>query len=130
MGALIGLDGIFEALDMPTLPPESYPVDTEGTTTGDMANVAALYASLPAEERYVVPGYARMFEKDSRAVRVIGDSFSEYYMPYLQARFTNSWREHIDTFTLGVVEHPGCDILILEVNERSLDKLLAILEQF
>lgn len=130
VGALIGLDGIFEALDMPTLPPESYPVDTEGTTTGDMANVAALYASLPAEKRYVVPGYARMFEKDSRAVRVIGDSFSEYYMPYLQARFTNSWREHIDTFTLGVVEHPGCDILILEVNERSLDKLLAILEQF
>ena len=87
-----------------------------------MANVAALYASLPAEETYVVPGYDRMFEKDSRAVRVIGDSFSEYYMPYLQARFTNSWREHIDTFT--------CDILILEFNERSLDKLLAILEQF
>lgn len=130
VGALIGLDGIFEALDMPTLPPESYPVDTEGTTTGDMANVAALYASLPAEERYVVPGYARMFEKDSRAVRVIGDSFSEYYMPYLQARFTNSWREHIDTFTTDVAEHPGCDILILEFNERSLDKLLAILEQF
>ena len=47
-----------------------------------------------------------------------------------QARFTNSWREHIDTFTTDVAEHPGCDILILEFNERSLDKLLAILEQF
>ena len=104
VGALIGLDGIFEALDMPT--------------------------RLPAEETYVVPGYDRMFEKDSRAVRVIGDSFSEYYMPYLQARFTNSWREHIDTFTTDVAEHPGCDILILEFNDRSLDKLLAILEQF
>ena len=57
-------------------------------------------------------------------------SFSEYYMPYLQARFTNSWREHIDTFTMDVVDHPGCDILILEFNERSLDKLLAILEAF
>ena len=67
---------------------------------------------------------------DSRTVRVIGDSFSEYYMPYLQARFTNSWREHIDTFTMDVAGHPGCDILILEFNERSLDKLLAILEQF
>ena len=100
------------------------------TDTGDMANVAALYASLPAEETYVVPGYDRMFEKDSRTVRVIGDSFSEYYMPYLQARFTNSWREHIDTFTTDVAVHPGCDILILEFNERSLDKLLAILEQF
>lgn len=63
-------------------------------------------------------------------MRVIGDSFSEYYMPYLQARFTNSWREHIDTFTMDVAEHSGCDILILEFNERSLDKLLAILEQF
>ncbi len=41
-----------------------------------------------------------MFAKDNRAVRVIGDSFSEYYMPYLQARFTNTWREHIDTFTI------------------------------
>ncbi len=130
VGALIGLDGIFEALDMPTHSAESYPVGIEGTTTGDMANVAALYASLPAEDVYIVPGYAKMFEKDERAVRVIGDSFSEYYMPYLQARFTNSWREHIDTFTLDVVEHPGCDILILEFNERSLDKLLAILDQF
>lgn len=130
VGALIGLDGIFEALDMPTRPADSYPVEVGGTTTGDMANVAALYASLPAEETYVVPGYDRMFEKDSRTVRVIGDSFSEYYMPYLQARFTNSWREHIDTFTTDVAEHPGCDILILEFNERSLDKLLAILEQF
>ena len=130
IGALIGLDGIFEALDMQTLSPDAYPVEADGTTTGDMANVAALYASLPAEETYTVPGYAQLFEKDGRAVRVIGDSFSEYYMPYLQARFTNSWREHIDTFTMDMVDHPGCDILILEFNERSLDKLLAILEAF
>ena len=31
---------------------------------------------------------------------------------------------------IGIVDAPGCDILILEFNERSLDKLLAILEQF
>lgn len=31
-------------------------VEADGTTTGDMANVAALYASLPAEETYTVPG--------------------------------------------------------------------------
>lgn len=85
-----------------------------------MANVAALYASLPAEETYVVPGYDRMFEKDSRTVRVIGDSFSEYYMPYLQARFTNSWREHIDTFTTDVAVHPGCDILIWSSTSAAL----------
>ena len=63
IGALIGLDGIFEALDMQTLSPDAYPVEADGTTTGDMANVAALYASLPAEETYTVPGYAQLFKK-------------------------------------------------------------------
>ena len=108
--------------------PGDYPVEPAGTTTGDMANVAALYASLPPEQTYTVPGYADLFAKDDRVVRVIGDSFSEYYMPYLEARFATTWREHIDSFDPAVVEQPGCDILILEFNERSLDKLLAILD--
>ena len=130
LGALIGLDGIFEALGMPTLAPEEYPVAANGTTTGDMANVAALYAVLPPEDRYEVPGYDTLFEKDSRIVRVIGDSFSEYYMPYLEARFSGCWREHIDTFNPDIVNDPSCDILILEFNERSLDTMLRILENF
>ena len=70
--------------------PGDYPVEPAGTTTGDMANVAALYASLPAEQTYTVPGYADLFAKDGRVVRVIGDSFSEYYMPYLEARFATT----------------------------------------
>ena len=129
IGALYGLDGIFDALGLPILQPGDYPVEPAGTTTGDMANVAALYASLPPEQTYTVPGYADLFAKDDRVVRVIGDSFSEYYMPYLEARFATTWREHIDwCFDPVVVEQPGCDILILEFNERSLDKLLAILD--
>ena len=130
VGALIGLDGIFEALGLPTLPPEQYPVQQTGTTTGDMANVAALYAVLPPEPTYAVPGYALLFEKDDRVVRVIGDSFSEYYMPYLEARFAACWNEHIDHFDPALVNDPSCDILILEFNERSLDTMLRILENF
>lgn len=130
LGALIGLDGILEALGLPTLPPEQYPVEEAGTTTGDMANVAALYAVLPPEASYVVPGYDAMFEKDDRVVRVIGDSFSEYYMPYLEARFAACWNEHIDNFDPALVNDPSCDILILEFNERSLDTMLRILENF
>ena len=130
VGALIGLDGIFSALEMPTLAPEEYPVQASGTTTGDMANVAALYAVLPPETTYEVPGYDTLFEKDDRVVRVIGDSFSEYYMPYLESRFAGCWREHIDTFDPAIAEQPGCDILILEFNERSLDTMLSILSNF
>ena len=48
--------------------------------------MAALYASLPPAQTYTVPGYADLFATDDRVVRVIGDSFSEYYMPYLEAR--------------------------------------------
>ena len=130
VGALIGLDGVFSALEMPTLEPEEYPVQASGTTTGDMANVAALYAVLPPETTYEVPGYDTLFEKDDRVVRVIGDSFSEYYMPYLESRFSGCWREHIDTFDPAIAEQPGCDILILEFNERSLDTMLSILSNF
>lgn len=130
VGALIGLDGTLQALGLPTLEPEEYPVAVSGTTTGDMANVAALYAVLPPEATYEIPGYDTLFEKDSRVVRVIGDSFSEYYMPYLEARFSNCWREHIDTFDPALVDQPGCDILLLEFNERSLDTMLSILENF
>ena len=130
VGALYGLDGVFNTLGLPTLQPEEYPVEPVGTTTGDMANVAALYASLPAEQTYKVPGYEGLFAKDDRVVRVIGDSFSEYYMPYLEARFATTWREHIDGFDPVIADQPGCDILILEFNERSLDKLLAILANY
>lgn len=129
-GALLGLDGIFEALGMETLPAGEYPVAAGDTTTGDMANVAALYAVLPTETTSTVPGYDSLFEKDDRVVRVIGDSFSEYYMPYLEARFAGCWREHIDTFDPSIATDPGCDILILEFNERSLDTLLTILEYY
>lgn len=129
-GALLNLDSVFQSLNLPTLPPEQYPVQENGTRTGDMANVAALYAALPADTDYIVPGYETFFEKDDRIVRVIGDSFSEYYMPYLEARFAACWREHINTFDAALVGQPGCDILILEFNERSIDALLDILDQF
>ena len=130
LGALYGLDGALDALGLPTLSPEAYPVETTGTTTGDMANVAALYACLPPDETCEVPGYAGLFARDDRVVRVIGDSFSEAYMPYLEARFSAAWREHIDTFDPAIAEDPACDVLILEFNERSLDKLLAILANY
>ena len=132
VGALIGLDGIFEALDMPTRPADSYPVEAGGTTPVTWQTWRRSTPVCPPTETYVRAGAMTrdVSRRTAVPVRVIGDSFSEYYMRTLQARFTNSWREHIDTFTMDVAGHPGCDILILEFNERSLDKLLAILEQF
>lgn len=130
VGALVGLDGIFEALGMTTLPTESYTLQEGPAMTCDMANVAALYMVLPEERQLIVADYADLYPQDSRVVGVIGDSFSEYYMPYLDARFAGAWRLHIDDFDPGFVENPGCDLLILEVNERNLNRLLEILDLF
>lgn len=130
MGALLGLDGIFELLEMPTLPFANYSCTVGGVITGDLANVSALYKSLPDERSLEPLFYDQLFAKDSRRVCVIGDSFSEYYMPYLTARFSNAWRMHVDQFDATIADEPGCDILILEVTERNLDKLLAILSLY
>jgi len=130
LGALFSLDGALELLSLPTLPPDQYSFAPGAEITGDMSNVAALYDVLPTEQGLVPVGYDTLFAQDGRTVGVIGDSFSDYYMPLLAARFAGSWRQHINTFDASIVEEPGCDILILEANERSLDTLLAILEQF
>ena len=61
----------------------------------------------------------------------LGDSFSEYYMGYLSRRFAASWRDtYENALTPALTEAPGCDILILQVAERKLDTLLALLAQF
>lgn len=130
LGALIGLDGILDQLGLPTLPPGEYLCREGEPVTCDMVNVAALYMILPEERETKVNGYAGLFAQDGRTVGVVGDSFSASYMPYLQARFASAWRLHIDDFDPALAEAPGCDILILEANERSLDKLLAILDNY
>ena len=125
------LDGIFEALGLPTLPPEQLPRATDrhhDRRHGQRGR--AVRRAARRNPTYAVPGYALLFEKDDRVVRVIGDSFSEYYMPYLEARFAACWNEHIDHFDPALVNDPSCDILILEFNERSLDTMLRILENF
>ena len=67
----------------------------------------------------------------TRTVGVLGDSFSEYYMGYLSRRFAASWRDtYENALTPALTEAPGCDILILQVAERKLDTLLALLAQF
>lgn len=130
VGALVGLDGVFEALGMEVLPPETYTHSEGLPVTCDMANVAALYMVLPEENEITVDHYSDLYGQDARVVGVIGDSFSEAYMPYLNARFAGAWRLHINDFDPGFVDNPGCQVLILEANERSLDTLLTILNYY
>ena len=129
-GALLSLDGILEQLNLPTLAPDEYRVEENGAITGDMSYASGLYNSIPQETCCTVAGYERLFAQDPRAVRVFGDSFGQEYLPYLTSRFAvASWTE-MDSFTEQTLEEPACSVLILEANERNLDKLLELLEGF
>ena len=131
-GALFSLDGILEKIGVPTLPFGQYRFAPAGEHTGDLANLAALYAVLPAEPELECVDYAAPFAPDARTVGVIGDSFSTYYMPYLGQRFADTWRQPLESGTLApaLAAAPGCDILIVETTERNLDTLLAQLAAF
>lgn len=129
-GALLSLDGILAALGMDTPLFESYDFEPGYPHTGDLANVAALYRTLPDEPELTAVNYAGLVETDPRTVGVIGDSFSEYYMPYLEQRFAGSWRQALDTLTPALAADPGCDILIVEATERTIDTLLEQLAAF
>ncbi|MBQ7859152.1 MAG: hypothetical protein IJ347_03335 [Faecalibacterium sp.] len=125
-GALLGADGIFQALGMETLPFEAYSVMENGTQFGDLTSVAALYNVLPINPDYRPSQYETLFDKDERMIGVLGDSFSDYYMTYLETRFTGAWRFHIDDYNVGVLDEPACDVLVISVTERQLEKLLNI----
>ena len=130
LGALLSLDGILEELNLPTRLPTEYQTKPVGTLTGDMAYATSLYDSVPDETCWQISEYETMFPADSRTVRVFGDSFGEEYMPFLQCRFAQVQWERLECFDASLLDDPDCQILILECNERNLDKLLDIVENF
>ena len=129
-GALFGLDGALAAAGMETVPFTAYTLGDNGIQTGDLANVAALYAVLPDEHDLAAVNYAQLYADDPRTVGVVGDSFSGYYVFYLQQRFADCWYQAPETMTPDLAANPGCDVLIFSLTERNLDLLLTLLAQF
>ena len=129
-GALFGLDGALSAAGLEAMEFSQYELVDNGIQTGDLANVAALYTVLPEEHDLVAVNYTELYPSDPRTVGVVGDSFSGYYVQYLEQRFASSWYQAPETMTPALAEDQGCDVLIFSVTERNLDKLLTILGQF
>lgn len=125
-GAIIALNEVFDALGLAHGRFVDYDFKASGLQTGDMANVAALYDILPEEEDFYPANYTG--EVDKRTVTMFGDSFSEYYMRYLNDRFVNAWRVALADLDLSTLPTSGSDIVILEANERSFDTLQRVLD--
>ena len=124
-GALIALDQILRAVEAETNRFVDYDIQKQGSQTGDMANVAALYNLFPQEDDYFPLNYS--YPLDKRTVLVYGDSFSEYYMPYLNQRFTSCWRDALENLNARTLPDAGADIVIIEANERSFETLCQVL---
>lgn len=129
-GALFGLNGALSAAGLAAVPFDEYQLSDNGIQTGDLANVAALYTVLPEEHDLAAVNYMDLYAADPRTVGVVGDSFSGYYVQYLEQRFAGYWYQAPETMTPDLAAAPGCDILIFSVTERNLDKLLGLLGQF
>lgn len=129
-GALIGLDGALSAAGLDAVDFARYELGDNGIQTGDLANVAALYTVLPEERDLAALNYMELYQSDPRTVGVVGDSFSGYYVQYLEQRFAGCWYQAPETMTPELAAAPGCDVLIFSVTERNLDMLLGLLGQF
>lgn len=127
-GALVSLDRVLDAVDMETSRFVDYDIQISGSQTGDMANVAAIYNIFPEEDDYGPFNYS--YDLDRRTVLVYGDSFSEYYMPYLNQRFSACWRDALENLNRNTLPDSGANIVIIEANERSFDTLHRILRGY
>lgn len=123
IGALLALDPVLEQLGLEVPAFEEYRFYQDGGQQGDMANVSALYNVLEVEPNYQPEDY--MFLPDRRSVQVFGDSFSEYYMGFLDARFQGAGRSALTELTPEAALGSNAEVILVEANERSVQGLFA-----
>ncbi len=125
-GALLVLDQALSAAGWPVQPFEDYRFEEIPGATPDLVNLAALYDLIPPDTDYRVLDYP--FADGEGAVAVCGDSFSHYYMPYLQQRFAAASRTDLVSLDVAALSGSGADLVILQATERNFFQLAALLE--
>ena len=129
-GALVALDKVLSQLGLP--------VETDFTEYGftegepqemDLPNLCGLYGIFPLCTDRVATNYD--YEKDPRSVLIIGDSYSQYFVPYLEKRFASVQWEDVRSCSMDeLVMSSQPDIVILEANERYMDAVFKQINGF
>ena len=123
IGALVALDPVFSQLGLSV--PDSfseYNIVQGEIVEMDLPNLCGLYDVFPPCHDYVVADYS--YTRDPRSVVVMGDSYSLFFMNYLNARFSGVERYDIRSTDLYTAIASQPDILILEANEEYLQALI------
>ena len=129
-GALVALDKVLSQLGLP--------VETDFTGYGfkegepqemDLPNLCGLYDLFPLCTDRIATNYEYM--NDPRSVLVIGDSYSQYFVPYLERRFASVQWEDVRSCSMDeLVMNLQPDIVILEANERYMDAMFKQINGF
>ena len=129
-GALVALDRILSQLGLPTESDFSSYGFVEGDAQEmDLPNLCGLYNMFSLCTDRAATNYE--YEKDDRTVMVIGDSYSQYFIPYLEKRFSSVTWEDVRSCSMDeLIMTYSPDIVILEANERYMDAIFKQINGF
>lgn len=146
IGAYVGASALLKELgiDMPAITDEGITIEDPGKAEGDLAKM--LYLSKPmknVDSNYHVTGYdahgvtndeADFFgmmsyyttdAADERSLYLIRDSFATAMSPYLASQFDTANMRHISSYTNDDLWQCDPDVVVLELVERNVDKLMS-----
>ena len=129
-GALVALDKVLSQLGLQTETDFSkYDFAEGGAQEMDLPNLCGLYDLFPLCTDRIAANYS--YEIDTRTVMVIGDSYSQYFVPYLERRFATVIWEDIRSCSMDeLVMTNSPDIVILEANERYMEAMFKQINGF
>ena len=144
LGGYIGTQMLLEQVGIATPPIEEYNVVITEKYAGDLAIPLGLQACMKHDNMYVLDDYRKdqivneslnyegsvkvtcssTTNADERAFFMIQDSFAAAMIPYLNKQFNTCSFAHIDKFTPDLLQKYPSDIVVVEVVERFVWKLM------
>lgn len=148
LGAFLASQQLIEALGGEAVSPDQVQVSFAENTPGDLARMVHLPVRYAADTQAVIEGYYdeltintinadafhyRMENEtpgapDPRHVVVYRDSFAESMMPFLGKYFAKTSAFHYSVFDSAWVDASDADVVVYEVVERQLDRILTDLD--
>jgi len=144
LGAYIGSKSLLRHMGICLPDLESFEIITTAQISGDLAAMLGLSDFLKYDDAYFLQDYfigqtaeliypiegetelhcSSTSNKDERALFMVRDSFAAAMMPYLHMQFNDCCFVHFDLFTPDMLQQYPSDVVVLEVVERYMWRLV------
>ena len=140
VGGFIGTDCLLQELGKQTETLEDVSIVTNGTITGDLANMIAMGSVLNDDCNYEIEDYKpevyvelieerqepnlnyshyRSTVDTGEVIMCIGDSFLGAMEPYISKNYAESYFLHIANYQAGMIETVKPDVIVISQTERA-----------